>query len=103
MRLPDRHTVLTGCLLLATSCGPGGPTEFAVGDGGDYLEPALREAVEELKAGVAAAPTDESTVASRAEVLADWADAYALAGGEVGLEGPRVRLQATLPPRGPAA
>ena len=30
-------------------------------------------------------------------------DAYALGGGEVGLEGPRVRLQATSPPTGQAA
>ena len=52
---------------------------------------------------MAAAPTDASTIAARARVLADWADAYSMAGGEVGLEGPRIRLQSSLPPRGRAA
>ncbi len=103
MRLLSRHSLVGGFLLLAGACGPAGPREFAVGNGADYLEPALREAVEQLKAGVAASLTDEATVASRADVLADWVDAYALAGDGVGLEGPQVRLQATLPPRGPAA
>ena len=92
------------CSLLAgIACAPSGPSGFGVGDGGDYLDTELRAAVEELQSDVAATPTDETTIAERAEVLADWADAYALAGGEVGLEGPRVRLRATLPPRGPAA
>jgi hypothetical protein len=96
--------MLSLCAILAgVGCTPGDPTEFALGDGGDYLNPELRAAVEQLQADVAATATDESTVADRAGVLADWADAYALAGGEVGLEGPRVRLQATLPPRGLAA
>ena len=63
----------------------------------------MRAAVDRLESDVAATPTDETTIAARARVLADWADAYSLAGGEVGLEGPRVRLRATLPPRGPAA
>ena len=39
----------------------------------------------------------------RAQVLADWADAYSMAGGEVGLEGPRIRLQSTMPPSGRGA
>ena len=72
-------------------------------EGPDYLTAELRAAVEQLKLDVAARPTDETTVADRARVLADWVDAYALGGGEVGLEGPRVRLQATNPPRGQAA
>ena len=72
--------------------------------GGDhYLSPGLRAAVDELKSDVAAAPTDASTIATRARVLADWADAYSMAGGEVGLEGPRIRLQSSLPPSGRAA
>ena len=73
------------------------------GDAADYLTPELRAAVEQLKVDVAARPTDETTVAERARILADWVDAYALGGGEVGLEGPRVRLQATDPPTGQAA
>ena len=68
MQLPARRTTLGASLLLAVPCGPAGPNKFAVGNGADYLEPALREAVEELKAGLAASPTDESTVASQAEV-----------------------------------
>ena len=68
-----------------------------------YLSPGLRAAVDELKSDVAATPTDESTIAARARVLADWADAYSVAGGEVGLDGPRVRLQSTLPPSGQGA
>ena len=87
----------------AIACAPAGPTEFTVGDGADYLTAELRTRVERLKTDVESVPTDETTIAARAEVLADWADAYALGGGEVGLEGPRVRLRATLPPRGPAA
>ena len=73
------------------------------GAGGDYLTPDLRAAVEQLKADVAARPTDETTIAGRAQTLDAWIDAWALGGGEVGLEGPRVRLQATLPPTGEAA
>ena len=82
----------------SAGCGaPGGA------DGPDYLTPQLRIAVEQLQLDVAARPTDETTVAERARVLSDWVDAYALGGGEVGLEGPRVRLQATNPPTGQAA
>ena len=87
-------------LLAICTAGCGDPGET---DGADYLAPALRAAVEQLKAEVAARPTDETTVAERARILADWVDAYALGGGEVGLEGPRVRLQATSPATGQAA
>ena len=86
-------------LLAAVGCAGAGDD----GRPDDYLIPDLRAAVEQLKADVAAAPTDESTVAERARILSDWVDAYALGGGEVGLEGPRVRLQATQPPAGQAA
>ena len=72
--------------------------------GGDpYLSLGLRAEVDELKSDVAANPTDASTIAARARVLADWADAYSAAGGEVGLEGPRIRLQSSLPPTGRGA
>ena len=90
--------IITIVSLFALACatGPGGQ------DSG-YLEGELGAAVERLKADVAANPTDEATVPERARVLADWVDAYSLAGGEVGLSGPRVLLDATLPPRGAAA
>ena len=87
------------CFLLAAGCA--GTVDDAQPD--DYLTPELRAAVEQLKADVAMSPTGESTIGARARVLADWVDAYALGGGEVGLEGPRVRLQSTLPPTGQAA
>ena len=90
--------LITLLALLAAGCDAGDS-----GRPDDYLTPDLRAAVEQLKADVAARPTDEATIAERARILADWVDAYALGGGEVGLEGPRVRLQATLPPTGQAA
>ena len=85
-------------LLAAAGCGA--PADDGRPD--DYLTPELRAAVERLKADVTMSPTDEATIAERARILADWVDAYALGGGEVGLEGPRVRLQSTLPPTGQA-
>ena len=90
----------TLCLLglLIAGCESG-----SVERGDTGADPELRAAIEKLKADVAAAPTDESTLAQRSLVLADWIDAYALAGGEVGLSSPGVRLMATLPPRGQAA
>ena len=74
--------------------------DSGVSGGDHYLTPELRAAVDELKSDVAATPTDASAIAVRAQVLADWADAYSMAGGEVGLEGPRIRLQSTMPPSG---
>ena len=85
-------------LLLLAAGGCGDAEDEARPD--DYLAPELRAAVEQLEAAVAASPTDETTIAERARILADWVDAYALGGGEVGLEGPGVRLLATLPPSG---
>ena len=96
------NTILRPCsfslVVLSLAACDAGPTRTD-----DYLSPDLRAAVEQLKTDVASAPTDESTVAERAAVLADWADAYSLAGGEVGLDAQRMRLQATLPPTGRAA
>lgn len=89
--------VMVGVVLVATT------HETATLRQNDYLTPELRQAVEALKRDVAWTATDERTIASRASLLADWVDAYALAGYEVGLEGPRVRLQATLPSAGPVA
>lgn len=74
----------------------------AAGPGAVY-DRDLGAAVEQLKADVAAEATGESTLPARAAVVADWADALALAGHEMGLEGPRVRLFSTLPPTGDAA
>ena len=88
-------------LIAAAGCGGGGGNDDRAP--ADYLSPELRAAVEQLEAEVAASPTDETTIAGRARVLADWVDAYALGGGEVGLEGPGVRLHATLPPTGAEA
>ena len=72
-------------------------------DSGPGYDRDLSTAIEQLKADVAAEPTDETTIAERARVLADWADELALSGQEMGLAGPRVRLQATLPPTGDGA
>ena len=93
-------TAVPTIALLASLSACGSP---GVVPGGDYLEPDLRDDVEQLKADVAAQPTDEATIAARARILADWVDAYSLAGNEVGLEGPRTRLLATQPPAGRAA
>ena len=91
------HCASLAAVIAAAACDSG------TSGGDQYLSPGLRAAVDELKSDVAAAPTDASTIAARARVLADWADAYSMAGGEVGLEGPRVRLQSTLPPSGQGA
>ena len=69
----------------------------------DYVSAEMRSRINQLVQSVGNEPTSESTIAERADLLADWIDAYALAGGEVGLDAPRVRLQATLPPTGNAA
>ena len=90
----------TVCLigLLATGCGSGTGEPAQQADNSE-----LRAAIEKLKADVSASPTEASNLGERSIVLADWVDAYALAGGEVGLGGPGVRLYATIPPQGQAA
>lgn len=65
--------------LAVSGCDTDGPGAAYDGD--------LGAAIEQLKADVAARPTDESTIAARAAVAADWADALALAGHEMGLGG----------------
>jgi hypothetical protein len=94
-----RRTIV-GLLFLVTALGA---CRSQGGDSSDYLSSELRAEVEDLKREVAETPTDASTIAMRARVLADWVDAYSLAGNEVGLQGSRVRLQATRPPTGQAA
>ena len=64
----------------------------------DYMTPELRARVDQLKSDLASEATNESSIVERADLLADWIDAYAMAGGEVGIDAPRVRLQATLAP-----
>ena len=63
----------------------------------------LTDEVAQLKREAAAQPTNATTIAWRARVLADWIDAQSLAGLEVGLEGPNIRRFATTPPRGQGA
>ncbi|MBT8145239.1 MAG: DUF3604 domain-containing protein, partial [Gammaproteobacteria bacterium] len=90
-------------VLLVAACGPDQQTGSAPEISDDYMSADLRARVEQLKQSVADNPTSEGTIAERAELLADWVDAYALAGGEVGVDAPRIRLQSTLPPTGRAA
>ena len=47
----------------------------------DYLEADLRARVEQLKAEVAARPTDANTVRERTDVLWDWLNAFSMTGG----------------------
>ena len=62
---------------VASGCAPG--TEAAQ----DPLPEDLRARVEQLKRDVAAAPTTAANVESRAAVLWEWTNAFALAGGMV--------------------
>ncbi len=50
---------------------------------GDYLSPDLRARVEKLKADVAYLPTDQHNMPERARLLWQWANAWALTGGEL--------------------
>ena len=47
----------------------------------DYLDADLRARVEQLKAEVAARPTDANTVRARTDVLWDWLNAFSMTGG----------------------
>ena len=90
--------LLSCATVLLAACSPAeDPQPLAVDD---YVSAEFRVEVEALKRAVATEPTSESTIAERAELLADWIDAYALAGGEVGVDPPRIRLQSSLPPTG---
>ena len=72
-------------------------------DRDDYVTPEMRAQIEALKEAIVTSPTDQSNIAGRAQLVADWVDAYALSGGEVGVDPTRIRAQATTPPRGNAA
>ncbi len=101
-----QFTVLPWLAWGLLACSPETPVDDSpnvAGDSNDYLSSAMRVEVESLKADVVSNPTDQSTIATRARLLADWIDAYALAGGEVGVDPTRIRAQATTPPRGNAA
>lgn len=50
---------------------------------GDYLSPDLRARIEKLKADVAYLATDQRNMAERARMLWQWANAWALTGGEL--------------------
>ncbi len=53
----------------------------AVAQRADYLETDLRARVEQLKAQVAARPTDADTVRQRTDILWDWLNAFSMTGG----------------------
>ena len=96
IRLLIAVTILT-LLFACTNEGE----QYVVPD--DYMTPELRARVDQLKSDLASEATNESSIVERADLLADWIDAYAMAGGEVGIDAPRVRLQATLAPTGQQA
>ena len=75
-------TRLSALLLACIFCGLlySGPADAA---NGDYLSPDLRARVEKLKVDVAYLPTDALSMAERARVLWQWANAWALNGGEL--------------------
>jgi len=104
---PSTKRTITACSLTAAlvlaACSSDEELVATLDNSNDYMSADLRSRVEQLKQKVASEPTSVSTIAERAELLADWVDAYSLAGGEVGLDAPRIRLQSTLPPTGNAA
>jgi hypothetical protein len=55
----------------------------AAGSSSDYMAPELRARVEQLKREVGAEPTTLETITERADVLWEWANAYAMAGGVI--------------------
>jgi hypothetical protein len=59
------------------------PVAGAVAANGDYLSPDLRARVDKLKADVAYLPTDSLNLEERTRTLWQWANAYALNGGEL--------------------
>jgi hypothetical protein len=68
---------------------------------GDYLDPDLRAAVQQLKADVASSPTSPATYEQRAGVLWDWVNAFSLTGGYVPVDLTTVTRPET--PDGPTA
>ena len=80
-RPAERADALAFAILLAAALAAGcdARTEAAA----DPLSKDLRARVEQLKRDVAAAPTTAANVESRAAVLWEWTNAFALAGGMV--------------------
>lgn len=74
---------VSGGLAALTLCLAIGWQGTAAAANGDYLSPDLRARVEKLKADVAYLPTDEHNMAERARMLWQWANAWALSGGEL--------------------
>lgn len=70
---------------------------------GDALPAPLRAQVEALKSAVAETPTTTATVTARAQTLADWVNAHALAGLPGSPWAARVRRFVVVPPMGAAA
>ena len=99
-KMETRLLIAVTILTLLFACTNEGE-QYVVLD--DYMTPELRARVDQLKSDLASEATNESSIVERADLLADWIDAYAMAGGEVGIDAPRVRLQATLAPTGQQA
>ncbi len=71
----------------------------------DYLTPELRSRVEALKRDIAASPTDAATFEQRGALLWEWANRFALDGGNIPVNLPsriteigRVRFDQSAPP-----
>ena len=73
MPFPRRYRPLYRLFAVVLALGAGAQTA-------DYLDADLRARVEKLKADVTERPTDAGTAAERADVLWDWANAWALSG-----------------------
>ena len=74
--MPCRSAHRFVAFLLAVLLATGAAAQRA-----DYLEADLRARVEQLKAEVAARPTDANTVRERTDVLWDWLNAFSMTGG----------------------
>jgi len=81
---PARARLSAAFLLMALTISIGAvPAASALDADGDYLSPDLRARVEKLKADVSYLPTDRLSVTERSRILWQWANAWALNGGEL--------------------